>query len=337
MTTRPTILALSITGIVALLGWVRPARTGPVLSQLGVQQAIPLRCDAALGRTVIDAAHTPGDADSLFLITNPGSYYLAGNIEGVAGKHGIEVLAGGPVTIDLNGFSVIGVPGSLDGISSSASTRIVNGSVVQWGGRGVFVNQGNLDRLRVAWNGAEGIRALWGSVITGCTLEANGGDGISVGDTSRIEGCVSKVNQGRGIRLDGACILAGCVIYNNAAGGILAGLATIRDNKLFSNQGNSIELSGFGVVRGNNISLGTTGIFTDGDRSRIEDNTILGCVTGIDVDGVDNLIFGNALQGNTAAFEIVAGNTFGPIVDVGGAGDVSGTPAAGHPLANLIY
>lgn len=330
-------LALSFAGAVALLGWVRPARSGPAQSQPRFQQAIPSSSDAALGRTVIGANHTPGDADSLFLITEPGSYLLAANVEGVAGKHGIEVTAAGPVTIDLNGFSLIGVPGSLDGISSFTSTRIVNGSVVQWGERGIFVHQGNLDRLHVSLNGTDGIRALWGSVITNCTLESNGGDGISVGDVSRIEGCVSKVNQGRGIKLDGACILAECVIYNNGAGGILAGLATIRDNKLFSNQGNSIEVSAFGVVRGNYISLGGTGIFTDGDRSRIEDNTIVGCVTGIDVDGTDNLIAGNTLQGNTAAFDIVTGNAFGPIVNVVGTGDVSGTALADHPLANLIY
>jgi hypothetical protein len=33
-------------------------------------------------RTAINAANTPGDATSLFKITQPGSYYLTGNITG---------------------------------------------------------------------------------------------------------------------------------------------------------------------------------------------------------------------------------------------------------------
>jgi len=37
-------------------------------------------------RIAINATNTPGDADSLFKITQPGSYYLTGNITGVAGK-----------------------------------------------------------------------------------------------------------------------------------------------------------------------------------------------------------------------------------------------------------
>src|SRR3989304_4869431 len=54
-------------------------------------------------RTPIGANTTPGDADSLFMITQPGSYYLTGNIIGVSGKFGIEINASG-VTLDLMGF-----------------------------------------------------------------------------------------------------------------------------------------------------------------------------------------------------------------------------------------
>src|SRR5881392_43776 len=67
-------------------------------------------------RTAISAANTPGDSDSLFKITQPGSYYLTGNIQGVSGKHGVEIAASG-VTLDLNGFDLLGAPGSLDGVS----------------------------------------------------------------------------------------------------------------------------------------------------------------------------------------------------------------------------
>ncbi|HRJ49802.1 MAG TPA: hypothetical protein PKU91_04680, partial [Phycisphaerales bacterium] len=58
-------------------------------------------------RIAINAVNTPGGANSLFRITQPGSYYLTGNITGVIGKHGIEIAASG-VTIDLMGFDLQG-------------------------------------------------------------------------------------------------------------------------------------------------------------------------------------------------------------------------------------
>ncbi|MDQ6631762.1 MAG: hypothetical protein M3Y82_08370, partial [Verrucomicrobiota bacterium] len=62
-----------------------------------------------------DVLKLAGDASNLFIITNTGSYYLTTNIVGVAGKNGIQIV-GGKVTLDLNGFAVMGAPGSLVGI-----------------------------------------------------------------------------------------------------------------------------------------------------------------------------------------------------------------------------
>ncbi len=90
-------------------------------------------------RIAINATNTPGDADSVFKITQPGSYYLTGNVTGVNAKHGIE-LAASNVTIDLNGFALMGVAGSLDGISTTTTVlniAIQNGMVTNWGDRGI--------------------------------------------------------------------------------------------------------------------------------------------------------------------------------------------------------
>ena len=70
-------------------------------------------------RTEVNEANTPGGSSSLFRITQPGSYYLGGNITGVAGKNGIEIDAD-EVTLDLNGFALLGVAGSLDGVIAQA-------------------------------------------------------------------------------------------------------------------------------------------------------------------------------------------------------------------------
>jgi len=50
-----------------------------------------------------------------YTITQPGSYYLTADLQGVAGQDGIYVPVDN-VTIDLNGFALIGVAGSYSGI-----------------------------------------------------------------------------------------------------------------------------------------------------------------------------------------------------------------------------
>src|SRR6266704_1661663 len=62
-----------------------------------------------------DVLTLSGNAQSVVTITNPGSYYLTTNLVGVAGKHGIAI-ASDNVTLDLNGFSLLGVSGSLSGV-----------------------------------------------------------------------------------------------------------------------------------------------------------------------------------------------------------------------------
>ena len=97
-------------------------------------------------RIAINATNTPGDLNNLFKITQRGSYYLTGNITGVAGKNGIEITASG-VTLDLNGFELIGIPamGPVDGVSMFNSgplnVTVRNGSVRNWGDDGIDLTQ----------------------------------------------------------------------------------------------------------------------------------------------------------------------------------------------------
>ena len=61
--------------------------------------------------TAINATNTPGDADALFKITEPGLYYLANNITitdltTFPGKLFAIEIASDDVTIDLNGFTI---------------------------------------------------------------------------------------------------------------------------------------------------------------------------------------------------------------------------------------
>ena len=225
-------------------------------------------------RTAINTTNTPGDADSLFKITQPGSYYLTGNIQGVAGRHGIEIAA--PyVTLDLCGFSLIGTTSSLSGVFSSTATgvEIINGVVTAWGGSGIETQiiSGRIEHVIAYNNGDWGIRnGLNGhaSKFVGCQVYFNGslaagsgggistdndalvvdcyasnnvGDGIVVFGGSRVVNCVSHVNQGDGIHTSNKCCVTGCTATDNDAKGIfIDGQGQVTDCNASQNDGDGI-------------------------------------------------------------------------------------------------
>jgi parallel beta-helix repeat protein len=91
----------------------------------------------------------PGSVDAVHVISQPGQYVLTRDVQGVGGKHGIFVATSGRVTLNLNGFSLNGVAGSLDGISATSTSDLsVFGfspqevaapaaRVANWGGNGL--------------------------------------------------------------------------------------------------------------------------------------------------------------------------------------------------------
>src|SRR5262245_41804718 len=108
LSSRVALLALAVAaGAGASLAGPLDPPSGPVAPTMK-----PL--DQVEPRTAINAVNTPGDATAVFRITQPGSYYLTGNVAGVLNRSGIAVSAA-DVTIDLNGFAVLGAPGSLAG------------------------------------------------------------------------------------------------------------------------------------------------------------------------------------------------------------------------------
>lgn len=98
---------LGLGGACAVLLAAAAAGAGPLDPPAGPVAPTHRTLSEVEPRTAINAANTPGDADALLKITQPGSYYLTGNIAGVAGMHGIEIAAR-DVTLGLNGFTLSG-------------------------------------------------------------------------------------------------------------------------------------------------------------------------------------------------------------------------------------
>src|SRR5258708_5518412 len=74
-----------------------------------------------------------------FTIGSSGSYYLAATLTGASGQNGITIQADN-VTVDLEGFALIGTAGSLNGItvvSGKQNIVLYNGILRGWGGNGL--------------------------------------------------------------------------------------------------------------------------------------------------------------------------------------------------------
>jgi hypothetical protein len=175
--------------------------------------------DQVQPRTPIDSTHTPGDSSSQFIITTSGSYYLTANVSGTSSKNGIAIAADN-VTLDLNGFSLLGAGGSLAGAVVSGTRQnivIYNGTARGWGGNGIDAGNASnaqLTQLQVSGNGAAGLVAGSSSIVRGCIASGNTGDGIRVtGMATRVEDNNCASNGGAGIRVDAPGNL---VIKNNA-------------------------------------------------------------------------------------------------------------------------
>ena len=219
---------------------------GPVMKSLDQLQA----------RTPISAATTPGDADSLFKITQPGSYYLTGNVTGVASKYGIEIAAHG-VSLDLMGFSLTGVPGSFEGIkvtlAGATNVLVRNGMVRAWGLDGVDVfsagTAAQLCDLISSGNGGAGFAASAGTTVTRCIARGNGTQGILGGGSSVVTDCIASGNGTAGIQVQAGSVVEGCSVHDNTGAGIEAGAAcTIRACIAGNNSGNGIRVFGDGTV-----------------------------------------------------------------------------------------
>ena len=181
-------------------------------------------------RTAINATNTPSDANCIFRITQPGSYYLTGNITGLPGRSGIEIAADN-VTVDLMGFTLQGVPGSLDGITIDAgyaNAKVRNGTVNGFSQDGVDLAQvaggkgGVIEDVAAASNSGRGIVGNTGSLVRRCTATANGG-GIEQLLPGKIESCVVNGGASSGIRTGAGVSVVGCEVSGVAGFGINAG------------------------------------------------------------------------------------------------------------------
>ncbi len=331
-------LIASTLGLVVLAGSTSLLLAGPLSPPAGSVTPSYKTLSEVEPRIAINATSTPGDADSLFKISQPGSYYLTGNIVGVLGKNGIEIDANN-VTIDLNGFHLKGVVGAPRGVwvtSPIERLTIANGTVSGWAFSGIEATSAErcmLHDLIASSNGSHGISVGSNSRVERCVSEDNGQHGFDIYQDTSVVDCTASLNAADGINSGGACRIVQCSTNRNAHNGIKAGGgSTVRDCIAASNVEAGIYVSSFCVVEQNNCySNGTPGIgggiLVSGSHNRVRENACNANSIGVSVQGIGNLITRNSCASNTLNWSFAAGNAFGPIVAVPLGPAVSGNSA----------
>jgi len=245
-----------------------------------------------------------GQADIPKTISEPGSYYLAEDVNSSGTAVTVTV---NDVTIDLMGYTIEGPnSGTNYGIYMSGRSnvevrngtlrdfdtgiceysdngighRVINVRSISNGSRGISLSgKGHLIKeCTAAENGFSGIHARYGCMVAGNTAHANGGIGISAYWGSTVSGNTTSMNT-----VDGILVYRECRVV---------------DNTCFWN----------GYFEGDGAGIRVTGIY-----NHIEHNTVTSNDRGIDVDDDSNLIVRNSAAGNLTGYDIVEGNKVGTI------------------------
>lgn len=338
--------------VLMLTGWA--AHAGPLDPPAGPIAPTMKTLDEVEARTPVQSL--PGSASAIHVINQPGSYYLTGNITGEIGKSGVRITAN-DVTLDLNGFSLIGVTDSLHGVhmpSFKQNVVIRNGNIRVWDGDGVQsrIDHGRIEGIIATANGGWGIdnavTSTFSTVIARSEAYANRGGGIRGGGFSLITDCVvwGNTGTGAGVLVGGSSSVVGCTASFNTGTGIETGAqSSVIDCNVVSSGSTrtAISIGSRSTARDNSVKLSSSasGILV-GTASTIDSNTVTSLSAGgfgIRTTGSGSIIIRNTVHGMTLKFDIAAGNSVGPIADVVGVGDMMGAPSSEHwhPWANFAH
>ncbi len=250
----------------------------------------------------VPVSSLPGSSSALHVISQPGSYYLDTDLVGAPMLNGIEVLSGN-VDLDLSGFTILGGPGTQNGIAGSAPSRRVrvhNGFIAGWGGVGLQLAgapASKVERVVVVGNEAGGVILGSNSEMTSSCVVGNSFDGViaEAGCTLRLT--TIRDNLGTGATLGPGASVIACEIFSpDPLGRALdvSGAGTVRGSRL----GRSRFDGGSASVRGNSFELavdpspGQFGIEFSGDNYDFADNVVRLLAQGtVNTDWV--VFFGN--------------------------------------------
>ncbi len=296
-------------------------------------------------RVEVNAVNTPGDNASVYEISQPGSYYLTGNVQGAPGKNGITISSSG-VKLDLNGYSVFAEGGDTNtGIRIVDAGRVVveNGFIFGWGGDGISsINDSHVTVKHVSSIGNDGDGFSVKGEVDSCYASLNGEENVTP-DTGAgivcvgiIRNSVSEKNVGNGFRIISG-LIESSKARNNSNRGISANSAQVIRCHTVDNIGSGIQTSGTCLVEkcfsaNNSIGQGVAGPISAGidilgsdgvHHTIVRNNHVQGNQVGIRAEADCCTVVGNTVMRNSpdlnavdANFGIGTGNLVGNIIKI---------------------
>jgi hypothetical protein len=273
-----------------------PALAGPLTPPAGAVAPTHKTLTEVEPRVAISATNTPGDASNEFRITQPGSYYLTGNLVTGGSRNGIQIAADN-VTIDLNGFTLSQDPagtGFPAGIRASAPVRnfvLKNGTVRAYRGYGATGNFENSTFHDLAFTDSLGgqleIGASDGVIVRNVRTRATTGEtGIQVGPGSLVESCATEGGT-IGITVGVGSVVRSCVVVTPGSTGIFASGSLVIDCTVSGGtSASSLANAGISMPNGGRIerclirSTVAPGVVA-GARAEVMHTTFLSCSKGV--------------------------------------------------------
>lgn len=279
--------------------------------------------DGLQASEIIDAAsnevRTP-ISELPFAISQPGSYYLTGNLNGANG--GIDITADN-VSLDLMGFTI-----SHSGFFSDygiyfdgrSNITIRNGTVTGFPLAGIY--QGDVNArfatimdVQVIGNGTVGTGSTHSGIfvfssnshIERCTAGNNGGNGLYISSSSKLISNTANDNSGSyGLFAGRGSVITNNTVFNNTVTYAIRGESgsIISENTAHSNSATYAIYGNVITILKKNTAYNNTswGIYGAGANSIIDNNihdnnTSLSLVGGLRVGGTSRVV-GNTLDGN---------------------------------------
>lgn len=352
--------ALVATGSVTLAGPLNPP-AGPITSTSKTLTEVE-------PRTAINTTNTPGNASAVFLVSQPGSYYLTGNITGVANKAVIYINSSN-VTIDLNGFTIQGGTSAVS-TGAVAAVTIRNGMVASTSSYGLQLANctgASVERVTVQsaaapWSAinagvgarivncaaiqcGNGIVASTGSIVSNCVARSCTSSAFyASGDGVTFDSCTASGNGLHGFSSSGVkgTRVVGCTSSENTDTGFFLGEESFITECTSSRNGSfGMRISANSIARANlvvsngtvtsasGISVSSSGALIEGNRCIANAGNGISTASG----ALDCVIIGNWCRGNTLAnYSVGAGNEFALVITNPGT-----TFTGATPFSNFSY
>ncbi len=233
------------------------------------------------------------------------------------------------------------------------------------GDDGIEINNGTVVAFSTAQgNGDNGIASVNSSnrgesvSIINSTAFENTLDGFELDIGAIVIGSAAYDNLGHGFDLSGSSTVQESSAYDNGLNGFEIVNGMLRDNvaaqngtlatdenddngfrvsansylinnHAYENDGAGIRVTSSDTTIENNTAI-------DNDRTGIESRVTN--TSGTIVATIESLYIRNRAAGNSIAnYDIAAGNSFGPIINIASGGDISLIAGADHPMANFEY